>query len=82
MGTDDGLIQGQQWKDVTLKMMPEWSLTSIIEPSRFDADASYVEATRYKLDDTIPSLWRTRDWEGARDHCRGYPEGCVHPGDA
>lgn len=67
VGTDDGLIHvsrdaGRHWEDVTPKAMPEWSLISIIEPSRFEAGTAYVAATRYKLDDTRPSLWRTHDY--------------------
>ena len=42
--------------------MPQWSLISIIEPSRFDPAAAYVAATRYKLDDYRPYLYVTKDF--------------------
>lgn len=68
-GTDDGLIHvshdaGESWTNVTPPELPEWSLISLIEASRFHAGTAYVAATRYKLDDPRPSLWRTRDFGG------------------
>lgn len=67
VGSDDGLVhlsydQGGHWEAVTPAEMPEWSLISIIEPSRHNAGTAYLAATRYKMDDTRPSLWRTRDY--------------------
>ncbi len=79
-GTDDGLIHlsrdgGQSWEDVSIKELPEWSLISIIEPSPHDAATAYVAATRYKLDDTRPYLFKTHDygktWQQITD---GIPE--------
>ncbi len=68
-GSDDGLIHisrdgGKSWANVTpgKKIMPEWSLISIIEPSRFRAGTAYVAATRYKLDDYRPYLYVTTDY--------------------
>jgi hypothetical protein len=37
-------------------------LISIIEPSPHDAATAYVAATRYKLDDTKPYLYKTNDY--------------------
>ncbi|MCL6595981.1 MAG: glycosyl hydrolase [Firmicutes bacterium] len=79
-GSDDGLVHltlddGATWQDVTPPSLPEWSLVSIIEPSRHDADTAYLAANRYKLDDTRPLLFRTRD--GGRtwtEITRGLPE--------
>lgn len=67
VGTDDGLVhlsrdQGDHWSAVTPPDLPEWSLISIIEPSRFEVGTAYVAATCYKMDDPRPSLWRTRDY--------------------
>lgn len=67
VGSDDGLVHlsrdgGDHWEAVTPADLPEWSLISIIEPSKFEAGTAYMAATRYKLDDTRPSLWRTRDY--------------------
>jgi photosystem II stability/assembly factor-like uncharacterized protein len=68
-GSDDGLIHvsrdgGKNWENVTpnKKIMPEWSLISIIEPSRFDPAVAYTAATRYKLDDYRPYLYVTKDY--------------------
>lgn len=66
VGSDDGLVHlsednGETWNRVTPPDLPEWSLISIIEASRFDVDTAYIAATRYKMDDNRPSLWRTRD---------------------
>ena len=65
-GSDDGLIHrstdnGRTWQNVTPAGLPEWTLISIIEPSRTDADRAYVAAHRYKLDDTRPYLLKTAD---------------------
>ena len=67
VGSDDGLIHltrddGQHWEDVTPKDIPDWSLISIIEPSHFDAGTAYVAASRYKLDDFHPYLYKTTDY--------------------
>lgn len=65
-GTDDGLVHlsrdnGETWQAVTPKDLPEWSLVSIIEPSRHHAEGAYMATTRYKLDDPRPYLFKTRD---------------------
>jgi len=66
-GTDDGLVhlsrdRGKTWQAVTPPELPEWSLVSIIEPSPHDRATCYVAATRYKLDDRRPQLFRTTDY--------------------
>ena len=66
-GSDDGLVHvsrdnGQSWQNVTPPDLPEWALISIIEPSPHDAAAAYVAATRYKLDDFHPYLYKTNDY--------------------
>ena len=66
-GTDDGLVhishdRGKTWRTVTPPELPEWALISVIEPSAHDAGTCYVAATRYKLDDTRPYLFRTTDY--------------------
>jgi photosystem II stability/assembly factor-like uncharacterized protein len=66
-GSDDGLIHlsrdgGKTWKNVTPKALPEWALISIIEPSPHDPATAYIAATRYKLDDLHPYLFKTRDY--------------------
>ncbi len=66
-GSDDGLVHvsrdgGGNWERVTPDMLPEWAMISIIEPSPFDAATAYVVATRYKLDDTRPYVYKTTDF--------------------
>ena len=66
-GSDDGLVQvsrdsGQSWRDVTPPSLPEWSFIRTVEPSPHDAATVYVAATRYKLDDPRPYLFKTTDY--------------------
>lgn len=65
-GTDDGLIHrsddgGASWTNVTPPDLPEWALISIIELSPHEEGVAYVAATRYKVDDTKPYLYKTTD---------------------
>jgi photosystem II stability/assembly factor-like uncharacterized protein len=66
-GSDDGLVHisrdgGESWQDVTPQELPEWALISIIEPSPHDPATAYLAATRYKLDDFRPYLYKTNDY--------------------
>jgi photosystem II stability/assembly factor-like uncharacterized protein len=66
-GSDDGLVhvsrdEGKTWNNVTPKALPEWALISIVEPSPFDAGTCYVTATRYKLNDFRPYVFKTTDY--------------------
>jgi len=66
-GSDDGLVHlsrdgGKSWADITPSDLPEWALSSIIEPSAHADGTAYLAATRYKSDDTAPYLYRTTDW--------------------
>jgi photosystem II stability/assembly factor-like uncharacterized protein len=65
-GTDDGLVHrsedgGQTWSNVTPPDLPEWALISIVEISPHEESVVYIAATRYKLDDTQPYLYKTTD---------------------
>lgn len=67
VGSDDGLIHvtkdgGQSWENVTPPNMPEWNMINSIEPSYFDEGTCYVAATRYKLGDFAPYLYKTTDY--------------------
>ena len=65
-GSDDGLVHisedgGGNWRNVTPPDLPEWSFVTVIEPSAHDASTVYLAATRYKLDDFGPYLFKTTD---------------------
>ncbi|MBV8412875.1 MAG: glycosyl hydrolase [Alphaproteobacteria bacterium] len=64
--TDDGLVHvthdgGASWTDVTPKAMPELAYVGCVEVSPHDPDTVYVAATRYKLTDYKPYLFRSSD---------------------
>lgn len=64
--TDDGLVHvtrddGASWTNVTPPDLPELAYVGCLEMSAQDADTVYVAATRYKLADYRPYLFRTRD---------------------
>lgn len=66
-GSDDGLVHltrdgGKTWRDVTPKGLPEWTQINSIEVSPRDPAKAYVAATRFKLDDRTPFLYRTSDY--------------------
>ena len=67
VGSDDGLIHvskdsGATWENVTPANMPEWNMINSIEPSHFDEGTCYVAATKYKLGDFQPYLYKTTDY--------------------
>ncbi|MEI9425642.1 hypothetical protein O7A70_31375 [Mesorhizobium sp. Cs1299R1N1] len=64
--TDDGLVHvtrngGAEWSNVTPKAMPDLAYIGCVEISPHDADTVYLAATRYKLADYQPYLFRTKD---------------------
>lgn len=66
-GSDDGLVHlsrngGESWENVTPPDLPEWSYIRTVEPSPHDAATCYLAATRYKLDDNAPYLYKTTDY--------------------
>ena len=66
-GSDDGLVHvsrdnGNSWQNITPPGLPEWTLVSMIEASPHDAATAYLAATRYKLDDFTPYLFKTNDY--------------------
>ena len=71
VGTDDGLVHlsrdgGKTWENITPPELTspagEWALISVIDVSPHDAATAYLAATRYKLDDTRPYLYKTSDY--------------------
>jgi photosystem II stability/assembly factor-like uncharacterized protein len=80
-GSDDGFMHvsqdnGKNWTKSNIVGLPDWALMSIVEASHFDAGTAYLAANRYKIDDTKPYLFRTKDygktWTKITD---GLPEG-------
>lgn len=66
-GSDDGLVylskdSGRRWANVTPPDLPEWSFVRTVEPSPHDPATLYLAATRYKLDDPAPYLYKTTDY--------------------
>ena len=64
--TDDGLVHvthdgGKNWSNVTPKTMPELAYVGCVEISAHDPDTVYVAATRYKLADYKPYLFKSSD---------------------
>ena len=55
-------MAAQSWREITPPDLPEWALISIIDLSPHQAGAAYLAATRYKLDDTRPYLYKTTDY--------------------
>ena len=66
-GSDDGLVHisrngGENWEQVTPSSMPPFTLVSMIEVSPHDPATAYIAATRYKLDEPRPMLYKTNDY--------------------
>ncbi|MEM8964185.1 MAG: glycosyl hydrolase [Acidobacteriota bacterium] len=66
-GSDDGLIHlsrdgGDNWQNVTPPDLPEWTMINGIDPHPTEPGGLYVAATRYKLDDFSPYLYKTTDY--------------------
>ncbi len=79
--TDDGLVHvtrddGKSWHNVTPPDMPKLAYVGCVELSAHDADTAYLAATRYKLADYRPYLFRTTDggrtWQSVNGN---FPEG-------
>ncbi|MBX2913615.1 MAG: glycosyl hydrolase [Cyclobacteriaceae bacterium] len=67
VGSDDGLVHitkdgGKNWENVTPPMMPEWSMVNSVDFDPHQKGAAYIAATRYKLGDYRPYLYKTKDY--------------------
>ena len=66
-GSDDGLVHlsrdgGLSWRNVTPDGLPTSAFIRTVEPSPHDPATLYLAATRYKLDDNAPYLFKTTDY--------------------
>ena len=79
-GTDDGLVHvtrdaGKTWQDVTPPALVPWAKVSLLEASHFDKDTAWAAVNTFKLDDTRPHIYRTRDGGRTWSHVTaGIPE--------
>ena len=85
-GSDDGLVHlsrdgGRSWRDVTPPGLPDWAFIRTVEPSPHDPAALYLAATRYKLDDNAPYLYRTTDYGESWQAITGSEDALAIPGD-
>lgn len=67
VGSDDGLLHitrdaGKTWEKITPPTLPEWSMFNSVEFDPFEPGGVYVAATRYKLGDNKPYLFKTKDY--------------------
>ena len=65
-GTDDGLIWqtrdgGKKWNDITPKELTPWSKVTQISASHFDDETAYASASRFRINDEHPYVYRTHD---------------------
>lgn len=66
-GSDDGLLHvskdgGKTWINVTPEGIPEFMMFNSIDADPFVKGGAYVAATRYKLGDYEPYLYKTKDY--------------------
>lgn len=70
-GSDDGMVfitkdGGGHWTNLTdgarKAGLPEWAWIRTVEPSAHDKATWYMAATKYKLDDTEPYIFKTSDY--------------------
>jgi len=68
--------EGCNWREVTPIDLPEWAYIGVVEISKHKADTIYLSATRYKLDDYEPYLYKTQDGGKTWSSIRGdFPSG-------
>jgi len=65
-GTDDGLIWttrdgGAHWKNITPPELSAWSKVTQIDASHFDDESAYASASRFRVDNLRPYIYRTHD---------------------
>jgi photosystem II stability/assembly factor-like uncharacterized protein len=85
-GSDDGLVNvsrdnGETWTNVTPSDLPEWCFVRTVEPSPHDPATLYLAATRYKLADNSPYLFKTTDYGQSWHPIVGEGDGAIPDGD-
>jgi photosystem II stability/assembly factor-like uncharacterized protein len=65
-GTDDGQLwmtrdAGKNWNNITPKELTAWSKVTQISASHFDEQTAYISVSRFRINDTRPYIYRTRD---------------------
>ena len=85
-GSDDGLVHlsrdgGRTWRDVTPPDLPEWAFIRTVEPSPHEPATLYLAATRYKLDDPAPYLYKTADYGESWQAITGSGDDSAIPAD-
>ena len=65
-GTDDGLIWitrdgGKNWNQITPPELTPWSKVTQITASHFDEQTAFASVSRFRINDTHPYIYRTRD---------------------
>ncbi|MBS1255677.1 MAG: Xyloglucanase Xgh74A [Deltaproteobacteria bacterium] len=65
-GSDDGLVHtsvdgGKNWQKITPPDLPEWAYIFCIEVSAHHPETIYLSATRFKLNDYRPWLFKSTD---------------------
>ena len=79
-GSDDGLVHtsrddGKTWQNITPPDLPEWSYIFCIEVSVHAPETIFLSATRYKLNDYRPLLYKSIDGGNNWHSINGdYPE--------
>lgn len=66
-GSDDGLLHitkdgGKNWENITPPDMPEWNMINCIEIDPHEEGGMYFAATRYKMGDFAPYIYKTKDY--------------------
>ncbi|MCG1036163.1 WD40/YVTN/BNR-like repeat-containing protein [Polaribacter sargassicola] len=66
-GSDDGLVHvtkndGESWKNITPKKMPEWIMINCIEIDPFTKGGAYIVGTKYKSGDYKPYIYKTKNY--------------------
>ncbi len=65
-GTDDGQLwitrdAGKNWTNITPTELAAWSKVTQISASHFDEQTAYASVSRFRVDDSRPYIYRTRD---------------------